>query len=103
MIAKLDGELYAIKEIPVKTADNAEVVKEVKLLSRLNHKNVVRYFNAWQEITPEEGESEGATTSLAGPSLPGQLRQYLYIQMELCGKQTLRDCIDSYCRPSLGV
>ncbi|XP_057303588.1 eIF-2-alpha kinase GCN2-like isoform X1 [Hydractinia symbiolongicarpus] len=49
---KLDGNLYAIKRIPLNPKCphlNKRITREVKLLSRLNHENVVRYFNSWIE------------------------------------------------------
>lgn len=48
----LDNRQYAIKRIPL-TARSKQIFKkmtrEVELLSRLNHENVVRYFNSWIE------------------------------------------------------
>lgn len=48
----LDNRQYAIKRIPL-TARNKQLYKkirrEVELLSRLNHENVVRYYNSWIE------------------------------------------------------
>ncbi|CAG9128250.1 unnamed protein product [Plutella xylostella] len=49
---KLDGGFYAIKRIklnPENVQLNKKITREVKLLSRLNHENVVRYYNAWIE------------------------------------------------------
>lgn len=49
---KLDGGIYAIKRIelnPKKKQLNKKITREVKLLSRLNHENVVRYYNSWIE------------------------------------------------------
>lgn len=49
----LDNQQYAIKRIHL-TAKNKQLYKkirrEVELLSRLNHENVVRYYNSWIEI-----------------------------------------------------
>ena len=42
---KLDGQVYAIKRIPLNPKSqhfNKKITREVKLLSRLNHENVVR-------------------------------------------------------------
>ncbi|XP_045502647.1 eIF-2-alpha kinase GCN2 [Colias croceus] len=49
---KLDGGFYAIKHVklnPKSVELNKKITREVKLLSRLNHENVVRYYNAWIE------------------------------------------------------
>lgn len=65
---KLDDGFYAIKRIelnPHRTQLNKKITREVKLLSRLNHENVVRYYNSWIEMaaiedtnSTEESESE---------------------------------------------
>ncbi|XP_050530238.1 eIF-2-alpha kinase GCN2 isoform X2 [Daktulosphaira vitifoliae] len=50
---KLDDCLYAIKRIELNRKNknlNKKITREVKLLSRLNHENVVRYFNSWIEV-----------------------------------------------------
>ncbi|MCJ1313807.1 hypothetical protein MMC25_007487 [Agyrium rufum] len=47
---RLDGRFYAIKKITQPSADAlGGVLKEIKLLSQLNHPNVVRYYTAWIE------------------------------------------------------
>ncbi|KAM7402881.1 hypothetical protein PAMA_003688 [Pampus argenteus] len=50
---KLDGCYYAVKRIQVNpTSKQFRRIKgEVTLLSRLNHENIVRYYNAWIEIS----------------------------------------------------
>lgn len=53
---KLDGGIYAIKRIelnPKKKQLNKKITREVKLLSRMNHENVVRYYNSWIESTTD--------------------------------------------------
>ncbi|XP_068619333.1 eIF-2-alpha kinase GCN2 [Battus philenor] len=57
---KLDCGLYAIKRIrlnPKDVALNRKITREVKLLSRLNHENVVRYYNAWIEASAGAGRA----------------------------------------------
>ncbi|XP_060805089.1 eIF-2-alpha kinase GCN2 [Amyelois transitella] len=59
---KLDGGFYAIKRIKLNPENvhlNKKITREVKLLSRLNHENVVRYYNAWIESIsqPIEGDT----------------------------------------------
>uniref|UniRef100_A0A8B9BP92 non-specific serine/threonine protein kinase n=1 Tax=Anser brachyrhynchus TaxID=132585 RepID=A0A8B9BP92_9AVES len=48
---KLDGCYYAVKRIRINTASKQfrRIKGEVTLLSRLNHENIVRYYNAWIE------------------------------------------------------
>ncbi|XP_023293055.2 eIF-2-alpha kinase GCN2 [Lucilia cuprina] len=48
----LDNREYAIKRIPLPARSRQlykKMTREVELLSRLNHENVVRYFNSWIE------------------------------------------------------
>lgn len=52
----LDNRQYAIKRIPLTTRSRQifkKMTREVELLSRLNHENVVRYFNSWIENASE--------------------------------------------------
>ncbi|KAL2262831.1 hypothetical protein VTK26DRAFT_9352 [Humicola hyalothermophila] len=64
----IDGRLYAIKKITQRSQETlSEMLKEVRMLSQMNHPAVVRYYNTWLEETPEfsdEGDTstEGATT-----------------------------------------
>lgn len=48
---QLDGCYYAVKRIQVNPASKhfRRIKGEVTLLSRLNHENIVRYYNAWIE------------------------------------------------------
>lgn len=69
---KLDGRIYAIKKITQSSASAlSTVLGEVVLLSRLNHPNVVRYYNAFMEetikqIVPEDSSaSETSESSIA--------------------------------------
>lgn len=45
---RLDDRLYAIKRILVAPGDR-KIFREVKLLSRLHHQHVVRYYTTWME------------------------------------------------------
>lgn len=65
---QLDRRIYAIKRIllnPSSKTLNRKIMREVKLLSRLNHENVVRYYNSWIEVTMQEP----STTTSSGVSV----------------------------------
>lgn len=56
---KLDNREYAIKRIPLTTRSRQlfkKMTREVELLSRLNHENVVRYYNSWIETVTGDDE-----------------------------------------------
>ncbi|KAF4527599.1 hypothetical protein B566_EDAN015153 [Ephemera danica] len=67
---------YALKRIklnPRNKALNRKITREVKLLSRLNHENVVRYYNSWIEsavITSMEVDGSETPSSQQTPSTP---------------------------------
>lgn len=68
----LDNRQYAIKRIPL-TARSKQLYKkirrEVELLSRLNHENVVRYYNSWIELglpNADFGQDEMETGDFSG-------------------------------------
>ncbi|XP_062851840.1 interferon-induced, double-stranded RNA-activated protein kinase [Trichomycterus rosablanca] len=84
----IEGNYYAVKIVKfTKKAKN-----EVKVLSRLNHVNIVRYHTAWIEHTAYGGDfSESFSTSSSGSASD---RKYLYIQMEFCEGNTLYKWID---------
>ncbi|XP_042202280.1 eIF-2-alpha kinase GCN2 [Callorhinchus milii] len=72
---KLDGCYYAVKRILVNpTSKQFRRIKgEVTLLSRLNHENIVRYYNAWierYELSPSEcaGLNSGTVTTTSSSS-----------------------------------
>lgn len=51
---KIDDIHYAVKRIrlPKIEAAKKKVMREVKCLAKLDHKNIVRYFNTWLEKPP---------------------------------------------------
>lgn len=49
-INRLDGRQYAVKKIPLEAHSSGafeRIMREVTTLSRLQHANVVRYYQAW--------------------------------------------------------
>uniref|UniRef100_A0A672HF79 Protein kinase domain-containing protein n=1 Tax=Salarias fasciatus TaxID=181472 RepID=A0A672HF79_SALFA len=77
----LDGCYYAVKRIQVNPASKhfRRIKGEVTLLSRLNHENIVRYYNAWIERheTPSLGalsvtDSSEPPSTADKPPRPGE-------------------------------
>ncbi|KAK3499553.1 anticodon binding domain of tRNAs-domain-containing protein [Neurospora hispaniola] len=63
----IDGHLYAIKKITQRSQETlSEILKEVRLLSQMNHPAVVRYYNTWLEEVPDYAETEGDTSTEGG-------------------------------------
>ncbi|XP_053989693.1 eIF-2-alpha kinase GCN2-like [Hylaeus volcanicus] len=57
---KLDGRIYAIKRIelnPKNEQQDWKIIREVKSLSCMTHKNVVRYYNSWIENATDDMEN----------------------------------------------
>ncbi len=71
----LDGQVYAIKRIKLSEKSRLatrKLVREVKLLSQLNHENVVRYYTSWIEVMTttisdeqEEEDEEASSVCVA--------------------------------------
>ena len=71
----LDGRLYAIKKVSIpslavldsssmRTHDRLQrVLREVKILALLDHPNIVRYYTAWLEVEPDDGNHNNNNNS----------------------------------------
>lgn len=63
----VDDRIYALKRIPLHTqSENVrrKITREVKLLSSLNHENVVRYYTSWiDELTQECDDTHSSPNS----------------------------------------
>ncbi|XP_078128522.1 interferon-induced, double-stranded RNA-activated protein kinase-like [Sander vitreus] len=88
---KLMMKDYAVKIV----AYEEKALREVKTLSDLLHRNIVRYYTVWTEDSGYQrsaGSSAGSYSSFQ--SSDNSSAKYLYIQMELCDTKTLKDWID---------
>lgn len=112
--SSLDDCCYAVKQIGIDIKNIGHVknvVEEVRLMAKLNHTNIVRYYTSWIEKSPftqlviseyidNEGESieesiEESTGESTGESTEesytddegydsNNFKQFINIQMELC-------------------
>ena len=57
---KLDENHYAVKRVklPMREEANKKVMREVKCLARLDHRNTVRYYTTWLEYPPHGWQEE---------------------------------------------
>lgn len=76
---RLDRRVYAVKKIllyPSKASHNRKLRREVTTISRMTHKHIVRYFQAWVEggtmedeaIVEEEPEADNSPGEVTGTS-----------------------------------
>jgi translation initiation factor 2-alpha kinase 4 len=68
--------VYAIKKIQLKKKFRAKIIREVVTLSRLYHKNVIRYYQSWIEIVhPElsDASASPSNTAITSTSSSGKL------------------------------
>ncbi|KAK5599795.1 hypothetical protein CRENBAI_015611 [Crenichthys baileyi] len=86
---KLEGKYYAVKIVRYRE----KTLEEVKVLSDLNHCNIVRYHSCWLEDTAHQWDTSTDSSS-ASQSSTDLSAKFLYIQMELCETKTLRVWID---------
>lgn len=66
---RVDGLIYAVKIVPLEADPAAlkKTLREVITLSRLNHRHVVRYYQAWVE---EKEQPVAGTRGMAKPAKP---------------------------------
>ncbi|XP_012223213.2 eukaryotic translation initiation factor 2-alpha kinase-like [Linepithema humile] len=78
---KIDDCNYAIKRIALpNSGDSRErVMREVKALAKLDHHNIVRYFNAWLECPPcgwqEEHDQQWIDKLKSSSGFPSEITQ----------------------------
>jgi len=89
---KLDNQYYAIKKIPITKNNIRGALHEIRILARVNHYHVIRYYNSWIEAKPfEEGsessehETSSISTSAEDDIIVKQDQTFdFFIQMEYC-------------------
>ncbi|MEQ2250776.1 hypothetical protein ILYODFUR_004304 [Ilyodon furcidens] len=70
VVNKLDGQYYAVKKILIKRVskeDCMKVLREVKVLSSLQHVNIVGYHTAWMEHVQPAAYPESHLPALESP------------------------------------
>uniref|UniRef100_A0A3B3ZJ10 Eukaryotic translation initiation factor 2-alpha kinase 1 n=1 Tax=Periophthalmus magnuspinnatus TaxID=409849 RepID=A0A3B3ZJ10_9GOBI len=70
VLNKLDGQYYAVKKILIKKVskdDCMKVLREVKVLSSLQHVNVVGYHTAWMEHVQPAAYPQSSLPALESP------------------------------------
>ncbi|CAL9698878.1 unnamed protein product [Knipowitschia caucasica] len=70
VLNKLDGQDYAVKKIRIKKVskeDCMKVLREVKVLSSLQHVNIVGYHTAWMEHVQPAAYSRSSLPALESP------------------------------------
>uniref|UniRef100_A0A8C9XKU3 non-specific serine/threonine protein kinase n=1 Tax=Sander lucioperca TaxID=283035 RepID=A0A8C9XKU3_SANLU len=91
---KLLKKYYAVKIV----CCEEKALREVKTLSDLLHRNIVRYYTVWTEDSGYQWDSSAGSSagsySSSQSSMDNSSAKYLYIQMELCNTKTLKDWID---------
>ena len=98
----LDNNSYAIKKIILSSKNLVEiklVLTEIDILSKLQHQNIVRYYNSWIEpIFDDLDILDMEETYLSSNSYSNEIDNIdinpdysFYIQMELCSNGNLGD------------
>ncbi|XP_065575282.1 uncharacterized protein LOC136036875 isoform X3 [Artemia franciscana] len=105
--SKCDKVRYAVKRISLShrlNDDRKKALREAETLATLDHPNIVRYYTSWLETHPvgfyEDHDAKCLTGTLTrddpdensttgNSAIVKKEQTYLFIQMELCEKQTL--------------
>lgn len=90
---KLDDNKYAIKKVPLLEINSIKSLNEVRNLSKLEHKNIIRYYTTWIELGENLSELLDDESNDKIIDNNKKIIPILYIQMELCD-MSLRDYLD---------
>lgn len=100
MYHKVDSIIYAVKKIQIDSFNKKsfnKILNEVRSIAKLNHPNIIRYFNSWIEYDffqkNDYDSDENDSNQEKKNFTPSQLILTLFIQMELCDL-TLKDWIE---------
>lgn len=70
----LDNTVYAIKKISLKHISNVGyILREIQILAKLDHINVIRYFNSWIEI---DGENKNTSDTVENETTEDEIDSY---------------------------
>ncbi|KAF6217270.1 hypothetical protein GE061_001624 [Apolygus lucorum] len=101
---RLDSGLYAIKKIelnPSKKKLFKNITREVELLSRLNHENVVRYYNSWFESANVDTGLESSSGSMeSDTTISYQVSKKNAVDVLPYGRETAMDWSDRLVKPT---
>ncbi|UJR36098.1 hypothetical protein I4U23_028833 [Adineta vaga] len=93
---KLDGCFYAVKQILLKSANkhlNKKITREVKLLSKLNHQNIVRYYSTWTEQMPlkSDNRSSNDVSTAAAVTSNKSHKSHMALKKKIANGDSLRN------------
>lgn len=96
----LDKNTYALKCIPLPNDKNKikEKTREILFLSRLSHKNIIRYYNSWIEFIPNKIPKFITNNIEKIVEIESNLDIFLFLQME-CVDITLKNFLDLNKKP----
>jgi len=78
---KIDENTYAIKKTLITKSSLKYALREVRILSRLNHENIVRYYNSWIEVDDLDNELDTCNDVIF---FKKNICYFLHLQMEFC-------------------
>ncbi|KAJ8360048.1 hypothetical protein SKAU_G00165730 [Synaphobranchus kaupii] len=82
---KIEDKYVAVKIVK----STKKALREVSALSDLQHPNIVRYYHAWIEDTRYQDEPSDSSSSSHTSDSDSPVK-FMYIQMELCDRDTLK-------------
>ncbi|KAF9527861.1 other/PEK/GCN2 protein kinase [Crepidotus variabilis] len=62
---KIDARIYAVKKVRLKSIQSDKIFREVNALSRLSHRNIVRYYTTWVETAEPDASIQSSDDSSA--------------------------------------